>query len=343
MNQTMDLSDFWQIIAFSSELKAKQSLKKKLNTLPIILWRDSENVAHAVADVCSHKRSPLEVSSFTNNELTCPYHGWKYNSAGELIEIPSSPNFNLSKLNCGLRRFTLIEENGFIWVQLNTNSEKYLSVINKELELKGNWKSYSLQQEFDTNVELLIDNFMDSTHTVFIHKGIIRGMGEKVKHTVEIKTTSNSVIAEFAETNEKVAFGLRFLLGKNLRIRHVDSFLMPNIVKVDYYINSIHRFNALIVCSPISEGKTMALVKLSYNFKLLNPLVRLALPIMARKVIRQDVEITRLQYQNQQVFKDLKEHYSECDLIHNKVKLVRQAFAKGTTVQESATSIDFYL
>lgn len=343
MDTNNNYINYWHIIAFSKELKPKQSLKKRLYDLPILLWRDQNYNVHALADVCSHKKSPLEVSCFHKNELTCPYHGWRYDEQGKLLEIPSSINVDLKKLNCRLQKFEVKEIDGNIWVLIGDEAKNSFIDINELLTLNGKWKSISLQQIFKTNVEQLIDNFMDSTHTSFTHKGIIRGHGKKVTHTVKVVTNAESVRAEFAESKEKIGLGLRFILGKNLLVKHTDSFLFPNIVKVDYYFNNVHRFNALIVCSQVSEGVTEANIRLSYNFKLLNPFISLILPRIARKVIAQDVEITELQYINSKTFSNQKEMYSECDLIHNKVKLVRKSAIECKEIKESETTIHFKL
>lgn len=343
MDKNNNYFNFWHIIAFSNELKSEQSLKKRLYDFPILIWRDKNNNVHAVADVCSHKKSPLEVSCFQKNELTCPYHGWRYDEQGKLLEIPSSINVNLNKLNCRLQKFEVKEIDGNIWVLIGDVAKNSFKDLNEQLTLTGKWKSISLQQVFKTNVEPLIDNFMDSTHTSFTHKGIIRGHGEKVTHTVKVVTNTELVRAEFAESNEKIGLGLRLMLGKNILVKHTDSFLFPNIVKVDYYLNNVHRFNALIICSQVTEGITEANIRLSYKFKLLNPFISIFLPRIARKVIAQDVEITELQYENSKVFPEQKEMFSECDLIHNKVKLVRKSAIENKEIKESETTIHFKL
>lgn len=343
MDTNKGFFNYWHIIAFTNELKPKQSIKKRLYDLPILLWRDQYSTVHAVADVCSHKKSPLEVSCFQKNELTCPYHGWRYDEQGVLMDIPSSIDLDISKLNCRLNKFEVEEIDGYIWILIGEEAKSSNKDLRDQLTLIGKWESVSLHQVFKTNVEPLIDNFMDSTHTAFTHKGIIRGHGKKVKHVVNVVTSPNEVHAEFAESKEKIALGLRFIFGKNLLVKHTDSFLFPNIVKVDYYLNKIHRFNALIVCSQVSEGITQASIRLSYNFKLLNPIVRIFLPMLARKVVAQDVEITELQYINQKAFSRQKELHSECDLIHNKVKLVRKSALEDKKINASERTIHFQL
>jgi phenylpropionate dioxygenase-like ring-hydroxylating dioxygenase large terminal subunit len=230
------LINYWHVVAFSKELKTGKSVKKIIYGIPILIWKDNANKLSAVADVCSHKRSPLSIADFDKNEIICPYHGWKYNQKGALIDIPSSPHLDVSKLKCNLQAFTVREQDGFIWIYLDTqNVPKNEPIPLKSLENWGNW---NIQAPFETNEELLIENFMDATHTAYIHEGIIRGLGEKVKHNIKVNTNEEGVLVEFAETTEKIALGLNFILGNDLKVRHTDAFMFPNLVKVDYYINA---------------------------------------------------------------------------------------------------------
>jgi phenylpropionate dioxygenase-like ring-hydroxylating dioxygenase large terminal subunit len=336
------LVDYWHVIGFADELEKGKSIQRNLYGVPILLWRDNDHKVFAVADVCSHKRSPLAVSDFDINEITCPYHGWKYNQKGGLIEIPSSPHIDITKLKCALQTYLVREQDGFIWVLLHCEAPQ-----NEPISLSNfadnHWGNVHFQAAFDTNEELLIENFMDATHTAFIHEGIIRGFGEKVKHQIHLNVDENGVLVTFAETTEKVALGLGFLLGKNLKIKHTDAFLPPNLVKVDYYINDIHRFNAFIACTPTAEGKTQAFVRLSFNFKYFNPFIKLVLPFLAKKVIQQDDDITRKQYQNQQIFDQQTDICIDCDLIHNKMSMVRKSIINKTPINTTESNINIYL
>lgn len=335
------LTNYWHVIAFSTELGKGKSKKRMFYGFPILIWRDTHGNISAVADVCSHKRSTLEVADFQKNEIVCPYHGWKYHQNGSLLEIPSSPHLPIDKLKCKLKTYPIIEQDGFVWIYLQ--SENQSANLPISLEKLKNWGQLNLQYVFETNEELLIENFMDATHTAFIHKGLIRGFAEPIKHQLCVKSNENGVLVEFAETEEKVALGLNYLLGNKLKIRHTDAFLFPNIVKVDYYINEIHRFNAFIACTPLEEGKTKAFVCLSFNFKVLNPIIKLILPYLAKKVILQDYEITKMQYQNQQLFSEQADQCIDADLIHNKVVMLRKSIINHVPINSSETSIEMYL
>lgn len=58
-----------------------------LNT-PIILYRDADGDAVAMEDRCSDRFAPLSKGRLEGDKIRCMYHGLKYTSTGECIEIP---------------------------------------------------------------------------------------------------------------------------------------------------------------------------------------------------------------------------------------------------------------
>lgn len=336
-NKIGGLINYWHVIALSSELEKGKSLKRSLYQVPILLWRDKTLKIHALLDVCSHKKAPLEVCDFTQNHVLCQYHGWKYNDEGRLIDIPSSQHL-IRKMKCKVDNYPIIEQNGFVWIYIDTEKTPTSSpeILN---EVSGeNWKHYQTSMLFETNEELLVENFMDATHTPMVHDKLIRDNDKKTKHSITITQTSETVHVSYAETNEKIGLGLDWMLGGNLTVSHTDEFLMPNLVRVNYYINKIHRFQAFIACTPQQDGKTIAFVRLSFQFKWFNPLIKLVIPFLAKKVLKQDYIITQKQFANMQIFKEKPDQNIDYDAMHNKVKKIRNNKINNLpTREETAT------
>ncbi|CAH0997418.1 hypothetical protein EMA8858_03551 [Emticicia aquatica] len=321
-NKIGGLIKYWHVIALSSELKKGKSLKRNLYQIPLLIWRDEHLQIHALLDVCSHKKAPLEVCDFDKNHVLCQYHGWKYNENGHLIDIPSSQHL-VQKMKCKVDTYPIIEQNGFIWIYLDTKNESFHSP-EPLLQVAGkNWKHYQTSMIFETNEELLVENFMDATHTPMVHDKLIRDNDKKVKHSITILQTSETVHVSYAETNEKVGLGLDWMLGGNLSVSHTDEFLLPNLVRVNYYINKIHRFQAFIACTPLKDEQTIAFVRLSFQFKWFNNLIKMLIPFLAKKVLIQDYIITQKQFANQQLFRAKPDQNIDYDAMHNKVKKIR--------------------
>lgn len=328
-----DLVNYWHVIGLSKELRKGKSLRRMLYGIPILIWRDEYLQLHAVVDCCAHKKAPLSITNYHSNQLTCQYHGWQYDAKGQLKSIPSSPHLT-AKLNCQLTTFQLKDEAGFLWVSLTKNIKKDIPIA--PLKEKG-WRHFYTTMEFDTSEELLIENFMDATHTPLVHPRLIRDPNQSAAHELLVEHNHEHLSVNYAPSQEKIGIGLRWLVGKNVTVSHSDEFLLPNLVNVNYQMNETHRFQAYIACTPLTDGKTLAFIRLSFRFGFLNPLVRLAIPSLAKKVLQQDQAIVKAQYNNQQLLPDVKEQHIDIDYIFNKMSWIRKQQMDKTGIEINST------
>lgn len=105
-------------------------------------------------------------------------------------------------MKCKLHMLQVREEDGMIAILLNNESKKeYISLNDIETQ---KWKSYSTYYNFDTNEELLIENFMDATHTPVVHNKVVRDASNKNEHSIEVSENSKGVLVTFLETSENV-------------------------------------------------------------------------------------------------------------------------------------------
>ncbi|MFG6095947.1 aromatic ring-hydroxylating dioxygenase subunit alpha [Leptothoe sp. ISB3NOV94-8A] len=104
----------WYVVAQSSEL-TDQPLGVVLWHQPIVLYRDRNQVIHALEDRCPHRQVRLSHGQVHGNQLECVYHGWQFNGAGACVEVPYlSAKQKLP--SCRLRTYPVKEQDGFIWL-----------------------------------------------------------------------------------------------------------------------------------------------------------------------------------------------------------------------------------
>jgi phenylpropionate dioxygenase-like ring-hydroxylating dioxygenase large terminal subunit len=88
----------------------------------IILTRDTENTIRAFHNVCSHRGMKLLWSDKSNaKKLSCPYHGWTYDSTGALVGVPDKACFpHVHNHESGLTPVACDIWEGFIFVNLQS-------------------------------------------------------------------------------------------------------------------------------------------------------------------------------------------------------------------------------
>src|SRR6059058_5927524 len=81
------LRECWHPVAYADAL-VSAPLRVMLLGEPVVLWRDSQGKPHALSDVCIHRGTALSLGRVVEDELMCPYHGWRYGTDGRCKAIP---------------------------------------------------------------------------------------------------------------------------------------------------------------------------------------------------------------------------------------------------------------
>ena len=72
----------------------------------------------AAVDRCPHRSTRLSVGWIEPGSIRCAYHGWRYSTAGECVEIPATPDGPLPVGPC-LETFEVEVAYDIVWVRLD--------------------------------------------------------------------------------------------------------------------------------------------------------------------------------------------------------------------------------
>lgn len=176
----------WHPVAFADAL-ASEPLRVSLLGEPVVLWRDSRGDPHALNDVCVHRGTALSLGRVIDDQLMCPYHGWRYGFDGRCKLIPqlADPTRVPGKARVGAYRCQ--SRYGILWVALDEPRWPLPEVA--ELERPGEWQvipcgPYSWKADASRQVE----NFTDFGHFPWVHPGLLGDPARPVvpQHTVKI-------------------------------------------------------------------------------------------------------------------------------------------------------------
>jgi phenylpropionate dioxygenase-like ring-hydroxylating dioxygenase large terminal subunit len=83
----------WLYLGHESQLKAAGDyFTTYMGEDPVIVWRDKNGKVRAYLNSCRHRGMKVcRVDSGHANSLSCSFHGWTYNSEGELTVVPFQP------------------------------------------------------------------------------------------------------------------------------------------------------------------------------------------------------------------------------------------------------------
>ena len=83
------LKNFWYACEFSDRVKDKPVPLMLLGE-KLVLYRTQSGKVACLRDRCAHRGDELSRGWVKDDCLHCPYHGWKYNTDGQCVHIPSN-------------------------------------------------------------------------------------------------------------------------------------------------------------------------------------------------------------------------------------------------------------
>ncbi|KYC38215.1 hypothetical protein WA1_38390 [Scytonema hofmannii PCC 7110] len=287
----------WYIACASGELGQKPIGRTVLG-IPLAIFRGIDGKPCALLDKCPHRNVPLSQGWVKNNYLICKYHGWCFDEQGVCREVPGLCDRNEDRRRNAVA-YPVIEQDGFIWVYCQADElPKSQPYEFPYLRQKG-FSTFSRQMECETTLENAAENFLDATHTHFVHSGLIRTDNQRKEITVKITRSENMVEAVYL--NEETISGLIYKLlapGCN-KVISIGRFILPSIAQLEYRTDSDrNRLFISLFLTPVKEKLTRAYSIVTFRSWLPNWFLKVIAQPLFEQAARQDKAILQLQTWN---------------------------------------------
>lgn len=159
----------WQPVANAADLPANRVIGYTLLNTELVVARFSDGKLLAADVACPHKGARLSAGCINDNELMCPYHGWRFDAAGACASIPSLLEPNPDKFAMShLRAYPVQERYGYIWVKLDPAGQHELPPVPEFEDPKWTYVM-GPPMVFRTGFRREVENFLDMTHFAFAH------------------------------------------------------------------------------------------------------------------------------------------------------------------------------
>ncbi len=333
----MNQKQFWYIACESYQLKSDKPLPARIMDEWIVLFRDKSGNPVAMQDRCLHRSARLSTGLVDDGHISCPYHGWKYNSQGEVTSIPSETE--VGRKRCAVK-YNAIEKDDYIYVQLQEHVIEPFPM--PSYKHKG-YTTIRLQNVFENTVTNCVENFLDIPHTTYVHPTIFRNASRQKMGAV-VERRKGHVKVTYLE--EKSDFGIFswFLNPKKESVGHTDEFFMPNVSTVNYFFGKKH-FIITSQSVPVDAKTTKVYTDLTYNYGMWNWISRPIIRWQGQAIINQDIVILKNQSETIQKYG---QHFqnSPCDIIHTYIESIRGEIENDRdplTLSEKTERIEFWI
>ncbi|HXO02365.1 MAG TPA: aromatic ring-hydroxylating dioxygenase subunit alpha [Stellaceae bacterium] len=163
----------WYIAAWGDEIGDKP-LARRICNEPIVLFRDTQGHAAALADRCCHRSAPLSLGTVVEGGIQCGYHGLVIDAAGKCVKVPGQRQI---PTDATVRSYPLVEKNKFLWIWLGDPAlADPASIIDFPYhDDHAKWPHKHTMYPIKGNYMLMVDNLMDLTHLGYLHGRTIGG------------------------------------------------------------------------------------------------------------------------------------------------------------------------
>lgn len=161
------LKNCWYMAAWGHELKAGETLARKLVDIPVVLFRRSDGSPAALFNRCPHRFAPLSRGKVVGDGLQCGYHGLTFDGAGACTKNyfagPIPPGAKVPAYPC-------VEQDNIIWFWPGDAEKADPAQIpsfpaHTDPVYDFIWGLSYVNGHF----ELVTDNLMDLSHVTFLH------------------------------------------------------------------------------------------------------------------------------------------------------------------------------
>jgi len=162
------LKNAWYAAAYSHEI-GEEPLARTLIENKVVLFRDSAGAVGMILNRCPHRFAPLSAGKIVEDTIQCPYHGLRFNLAGECVYNPHSKNGGPLRA-ADIRAWPVMERYGIVWFWpgdpakadpdalpgIEFLERQDYAIVRGLLHVRGHY-------------ELVVDNLLDLSHAAFIH------------------------------------------------------------------------------------------------------------------------------------------------------------------------------
>jgi phenylpropionate dioxygenase-like ring-hydroxylating dioxygenase large terminal subunit len=162
---------YWLPALYSSELERDgPPVRLLLLGEKLIAFRDSSGQVGVIDHRCPHRCASLFLGRNEQGGIRCIYHGWKFDTAGRCIDMPSLSEDQDFRDKVHARAYRAVERAGLVWVYMGERAEPPPLPAFEVLDLPPDEINVSLIQR-ECNWLQALEGEIDTAHFGFLHGG----------------------------------------------------------------------------------------------------------------------------------------------------------------------------
>jgi phthalate 4,5-dioxygenase len=165
---------YWIAAGLSSEVPEPDGapIRWRLLGEDLIAFRDTDGNVGLVDAFCPHRRAPMFFGRNEECGLRCVYHGWKFDTSGTCVDMPSEPPDSLFKTKVSINAYPTFEAGGIVWTYMGPRDRIPSKPDFEYLRVPETHRYVSKSVE-DCNWLQALEGGIDTSHSSFTHNNDI--------------------------------------------------------------------------------------------------------------------------------------------------------------------------
>jgi len=165
------MREYWMPALKSSELgRDGPPVRLMLLGEKLIAFRDSAGRVGVMDHRCPHRCASLFLGRNEENGIRCLYHGWKFDTTGQCVDMPSVPPDQDFKHKVKAKAYRTVERAGLVWVYMGARAEAPSLPALQILDAPDDEINVGMIQR-DCNYLQAIEGEIDTSHFGYLHGG----------------------------------------------------------------------------------------------------------------------------------------------------------------------------
>ena len=163
------LRRYWHPIAVALEL-TPESPTKFVRVLgeDLVLFLDRSGRVGLLADRCSHRSASLLYGRVEERGIACAYHGWLYDTAGNILETPPERNDAIMR-SVKQKAYPVQRLHGLYWAYMGPSPAPLMPPYDTLVRKDGH-RRILVHPQLDCNWFQAMENSVDPAHLQILHQ-----------------------------------------------------------------------------------------------------------------------------------------------------------------------------
>jgi phthalate 4,5-dioxygenase len=246
--------EYWLPAMLSSELPTPDSDPVRVLLLgeKLIAFRDTNGQIGLLDHNCPHRGASLFFGRNEECGIRCVYHGWKFDAAGNCLDMPNEPAESDFKTRVKAKAYPTRERGGVVWAYMGRRTEPPPLP-----DLEGNMlpgaTAWAYQQT--ANWFQILEGHIDTVHVGFLHYGGMRAEDMPIGSFSHFQLKQKTARFECIDTEGGAAYAAGRPAGPGQTYWRIAQFLFPSFSMAPPGVLGLAKRNAVEV--PMDDTHTI--------------------------------------------------------------------------------------